>query len=486
MATAARPWTVGVVFPEDDPTCNTPHSLNILIEVPEHIKSMSSLEMELDDIGSKLSLIEVENPGKFSLVVQLPMRIDGDSISAKFRKKRRVIEASARVKTVDEGQPRELLEAVQKQRLEYLNSLKEAEDNNDDREEAAAKNGKAAEQHDDESLKMSTDEKSVKKPEADPAIVPNPKALYEKYKRVGERERQEAENSSSSDDSSVVAAASSFPPQPPLSQLTNSNSNRTGGYDNTERVVQGHPTNRLQLVSPEALINIVELCLSLALTSKGPAGGGKPQNTVAKVMASFYSQSQSELCRQLLVNLAKSDDITNEGANVVISPVAKEKWVKLAEAQQTKIANVLEEKVKKQQALVELGRASKGAVWDVHVEIVRDYITNSLNFAPSSNPDPEPNSAPSAAPSSPYDLCPSDLAKVRALAMEEAAFTVRPFVKYATLSAFARALVVILLIRSISPRPFFASMTDLPTQNSPSSSQSVGLSLMSAKVLRYE
>ena len=354
---AARLWTVGVVFPEDGPSYNIPHSLNILIKVPEHIKSMLGLEMELDDTGSKLTLVEIENPSRFSLVVQLPMRIDGNSIAAKFRKKRRVIEASAKVKTVEGGQPPELLEAVQRQRLEYLNSVKEAD----------------AGSQEPVRDKIVGEEESLA--EAPPEPAPNLKALHAKYKKI----KEEGEKGNKT----AVVSLLALPPNPPIAQKIAGN--ESDSYDNFEKAVQGHPSNRLQLVSPEALISIVEVCLCLALASKGLAPS-EPQNTVAKVMASFYSQAQSELCRQLLVNLAQGDDISKDasGTKVVISPGAREKWVRLAKVQQLKITKVLVEKVKKQevsprestngnlqncisdfshrslQALLEQGRAAKG------------------------------------------------------------------------------------------------------------------------------
>ena len=117
------------------------------------------------------------------------------------------------------------------------------------------------------------------------------------------------------------------------------------------------------------------------------------------------------------------------------------------------------------------------ALWDVHVEIVRDYITNSLISVPSTTPAPESNYAPSSL----YDLCPLNLAKV----------SKHGGTKAPTSPSFDRGACSCTIVSNSDfypyalPRPIFCSTTDLPTQNSLSSFQSVGSSLMSAKVLRY-
>jgi hypothetical protein len=117
-------------------------------------------------------------------------------------------------------------------------------------------------------------------------------------------------------------------------------------YTNATPSVLGHPTNSLQLISPSALIDVVDQCLSLASSQPVP---NQPRTTIASVMESFPSKAQSELCRQLLVQAVKH---AQPDANKVVKlpPDARIKFIQLAEFQQTKISNVLKENRDKEEA----------------------------------------------------------------------------------------------------------------------------------------
>ncbi|GMI11107.1 hypothetical protein TrLO_g10095 [Triparma laevis f. longispina] len=277
---AARPYTVGIVYPEDEPTSTVPHSVEILIDVPDWVNSMKELDMELDDIGSLITLTSAADPTKFTLPIRLPLRIDSDSMTAKFKKKKKSIMASGRALTVEQGQPMELMEAVTAAREEFLGIRKPQE------------------------IIVPPQEEPPVPPPVTSAQNPDAKDLYAKYKNT----------------------------------------------------VCGHSTNQLQLVSPTALIEIVQTCLDLA--SHNPKGH-KPTTNMASIMSSFYSEAQSELCRQLLVQAVKYVQQTNanDATSAVLSGPVKEKFIKLAEFQMRKIEVILEEKLERQQALVKQGEA---------------------------------------------------------------------------------------------------------------------------------
>ncbi|GMH68278.1 hypothetical protein TrST_g5441 [Triparma strigata] len=315
---AARQYTVGIVYPEDDPTSTVPHSVEILIDVPDFVNSMRELDMELDDIGSLITLTLAADPSKFTLPIRLPLRIDSDSMTAKFKKKKKSIMASGRVLTVEQGQPRQLMEAVTVAREEFLGIRKPVEEVKEVKEEAVV-----------------------------PPVAPAAKDLYNKYKSIKP---------------SGSEPLSTRPPPPATATATTTNAtSELEEYNNFEKTVCGHPTNKLQLVSPTALISIVQTCLDLA--SHNPKDH-KPTTNMASIMSSFFSQAQSELCRQLLVQAVKYVQQTNvSGATSAVLPEAvKAKFIKLAEFQMRKIEVILEEKLERQQALVEQGKARETEV----------------------------------------------------------------------------------------------------------------------------
>ena len=274
---AARRYTVGIVYPEDDPTSTVPHSVEILIDVPDFVNSMRELDMELDDIGSLITLTLAADPSKFTLPIRLPLRIDSDSMTAKFKKKKKSIMASGRVLTVEQGQPRQLMEAVTVAREEFLGIRKPVEEVKEVKEEAVV-----------------------------PPVAPAAKDLYNKYKSIKP---------------SGSEPLSTCPPPPATATATTTNAtSESEEYNNFEKTVCGHPTNKLQLVSPTALISIVQTCLDLA--SHNPKDH-KPTTNMASIMSSFFSQAQSELCRQLLVQAVKYVQQTNvSGATSAVLPEA--------------------------------------------------------------------------------------------------------------------------------------------------------------------
>ena len=326
-------YTVGVVYPEGSDIMNdpgvTPHSFDVMILTPLHIKSMNELDLTLDQNGSAITLAATSATDDYEQRIQLPLRIDESSIKAKYKKKKNTLNISATVLSEAEGQPIELLENVREARRHFMG------------------------------LPLSSSSSSSAPSSSLAAPSSSASDLYEKYKKMKE-----------GGSALPPVTATSSPPSPPIpppipppvpsTQATTSNPPTpttptiptTGHYDNTKVTVLNHPTDRLQLISPRALVDVVSTCLSIAQRQPSP----DDPMTIKSIMESFPSKSQSELCRQLLIQAVKFAHQPSPSSPPVLPDPVKERFVKLAEHQMKKVEDVLEKNLEKSNALVKQGQ----------------------------------------------------------------------------------------------------------------------------------
>ena len=306
-------YTVGVVYPNGtaNDSNTTPHSFDIVINTPQHIKSMAELDLELDANGSAITLSATSATDDYEQRIQLPLRIDESSITAKYKKKRNMLMIAATILTEDQGQPRELLDNVRTARRQLMGLTTTSEQT---KPAAAAPMASAP-------------------PPAPAASSATAQALYDKYKSVKEGSGEVdtpppapvATPTTAPSPEPVVAVSippTTSPPTPTIGQYTNSKVN-----------VLDHPTDRLQLISPPALVDVVCTCLSIAQRQPSPSD----PITIKSIMESFPSKSQSELCRQLLIQAVKFAVQTNPTSPPTLPKQVKERFVKLAEHQMKKI-----------------------------------------------------------------------------------------------------------------------------------------------------
>ena len=378
------PYEIAVLY-EDDAHQTLPTSFSVSVNLPLHVQSISELDLEVVN-NSALTIC-----GCYNLKVQLPLRVDEDSVRAKYKKKKNLLVVKARILTLEEGQPKALVDNVEKARRELLsvdsfrpNSDKQPSDEvkpslrdkplqNNNKENKAkgsltafsrvtAQFGELPEPPQKCQSSPPPSSSSLLGSSTPSSSVPSATALYEKYKKVKANASESAVKKQpvqASEHSGRSQPARAPPSSASVSSRDDGRSGSAARYNNTEVTVLNHPTDRMQLISPSALIEVVTTCLKIAdgrmnnYNSKSSKLQGT--TTLKEVMESFPSKSQSELCRQLLQEAAKYA-VRSDNHSPSLPPDVKARFVKLAEFQMKKIEEILSKNEEKHKSLVRQGQ----------------------------------------------------------------------------------------------------------------------------------
>ena len=339
------PYTLALVY--DDPPKPLPHSLLLTLTPPQVIPSISYIDLELHGEGSSLifspSELAVEKAKAeknddilYRERVVMPLRV-ATVRSAKWRKKRGVLEVDCELYTIESGfQPKELVDNVRAAQKQVL--AEEVKFDDLKIEESTAKPQLTTQQLYDKYKKKSTNSTAKAQPSAPPSMssAPPPPVMYNP---------PPATLSTIASKPSPTAFTTTHPPTPPpsTSSSTNTSTPSASTYDNTKIKVLVYPTNHLGLISPNDLLLTIAHLLQMASTATQPnANVNTKPETLKSILQTFPSPSQGELCRQLLVQAVPFADKTSSGT--ILAPDVVAKFTKLAEFQMRKIEHVLQTK----------------------------------------------------------------------------------------------------------------------------------------------